>query len=104
MTGYVNTLIAMKVLIVMGFYLLYNYVFFYNNQVVKFWYDKYSNEIIPITTKEEVMSAIIIDGESFAGKIRTGLIEEIDILKKKGFYPHLKAVQVGEKASSRVYF
>lgn len=31
------------------------------------------------------MSAIIIDGESFAGKIRTRLIEEIDTLKKKVF-------------------
>ena len=40
MTGYVNILISMKVLIVMGFYLLYNYVFFYNNQIIKFWYDK----------------------------------------------------------------
>jgi len=40
MTGYVNTLISMKVLIVMGFSLLYNYVFFYNNQIIKFWYDK----------------------------------------------------------------
>ena len=49
------------------------------------------------------MSAIIIDGESFAGKIRTGLIEEINTLKKKGFYPHLKAVQVGENAASRLY-
>ena len=49
------------------------------------------------------MSAIIIDGESYAGKIRTRLIEEIDALKKKGFYPHLKAVQVGENASSRLY-
>ena len=49
------------------------------------------------------MPAIIIDGESFAGKIRTQLIEEIDTLKKKGFYPHLKAVQVGENASSRLY-
>src|SRR3990167_5627019 len=103
MTGYVNILISMKVLIVMGFYLLYNYVFFYNIQIIKFWYDKYSNEIISITTKEEVMSAIIIDGESFAGKIRTGLIEEINTLKKKGFYPHLKAVQVGENAASRLY-
>ena len=52
MTGYVNILISMKVLIVMGFYLLYNYVFFYNIQIIKFWYDKYSNEIISITTKE----------------------------------------------------
>lgn len=49
------------------------------------------------------MSAIIVDGESVAGKIRAGLTEEIDILKKKGFYPHLKAVQVGENASSRLY-
>jgi len=40
MTGYVNILISMKVLTVMGFSLLYNYVFFYNNQIIKFWYDK----------------------------------------------------------------
>jgi len=49
------------------------------------------------------MSAIIIDGESVAGKIRTQLIEEIGDLKKSGFYPHLKAVQVGENAASRLY-
>ena len=49
------------------------------------------------------MSAIIIDGESVAGKIRTQLIEKIGDLKKRGFYPHLKAVQVGENAASRLY-
>lgn len=49
------------------------------------------------------MSAIIIDGESVAGKIRTRLIEEIDTLKKRGLCPHLKAVQVGENASSKLY-
>jgi len=36
MTGYVNTLIAMKVLIVMGFSLLCDSMFFYNYQIVKF--------------------------------------------------------------------
>ena len=40
MMRYVNILISMKVLIIMGFYLLYNYVFFYNNQIIKFWCDK----------------------------------------------------------------
>lgn len=49
------------------------------------------------------MSAIIIDGESVAGKIRARLIEEIDTLKKKRFCPHLKAIQVGENASSKLY-
>ena len=49
------------------------------------------------------MSAIIIDGESVAGKIRTRLIDEIDVLKKKGFCPNLKAVQVGENPASRLY-
>src|SRR5574341_1253198 len=49
------------------------------------------------------MSAIIIDGETVAGKIRTRLIEEIDTLKKRGLCPHLKAVQVGENASSKLY-
>lgn len=49
------------------------------------------------------MSAIIIDGESVAGQIRNRLIEEIGALKKKGFIPHLKAVQVGENAASRLY-
>ncbi|HHT9109991.1 MAG TPA: bifunctional 5,10-methylenetetrahydrofolate dehydrogenase/5,10-methenyltetrahydrofolate cyclohydrolase [Candidatus Brocadiaceae bacterium] len=49
------------------------------------------------------MSAIIIDGESVAAKMRTRLIEEIDTLKKKGYYPHLKAIQVGENAASRLY-
>lgn len=49
------------------------------------------------------MPANIIDGESVAEKIRTQLIEEIGILKKKGHYPHLKAVQVGENAASRLY-
>ncbi len=49
------------------------------------------------------MSAIIIDGESVAGKIRARLIEEIDTLKKKRLCPHLKAIQVGENASSKLY-
>ena len=31
------------------------------------------------------MSAIIVDGESVAGKIRAGLTEEIDILKRRVF-------------------
>lgn len=49
------------------------------------------------------MSAIIIDGEFVAEKIREPLIEEVNILKKKGIYPHLKAVQLGKNAASRLY-
>jgi methylenetetrahydrofolate dehydrogenase (NADP+)/methenyltetrahydrofolate cyclohydrolase len=49
------------------------------------------------------MSAIIIEGESVAGRIRTELAEEIKTLKKKGVCPHLRAVQVGENAASRLY-
>ncbi len=49
------------------------------------------------------MSAIIIDGESVAEKIRKQLIEDINVLKQKGVCPHLKAVQVGDNAASRLY-
>ncbi|UJS17852.1 MAG: bifunctional 5,10-methylenetetrahydrofolate dehydrogenase/5,10-methenyltetrahydrofolate cyclohydrolase [Candidatus Jettenia sp.] len=49
------------------------------------------------------MSAKIIDGEFVAEKIREPLIEEISMLRKKGIFPHVKAVQVGENVASHLY-
>ena len=49
------------------------------------------------------MSAILLDGEKLAAKIKEGLQKEIEALKSKGVAPRLVAVQVGENPASRVY-
>ena len=49
------------------------------------------------------MAAQILDGEALADKIKAGLTEEIESLKKAGKPPHLVAVQVGDPPASRIY-
>jgi len=49
------------------------------------------------------MAATLLEGQQLASKIKEGLKKDIDILKSKGFVPHLAAVQVGENAASKVY-
>ena len=49
------------------------------------------------------MSAILLDGEKLAAKIKEGLQKEIEALKSKGVAPRLVAVQLGENPASRVY-
>ncbi len=49
------------------------------------------------------MAAQILDGEALAGRIKSGLMEEIETLKRGGRPPHLVAVQVGDPPASRIY-
>ncbi|MFH1824367.1 MAG: bifunctional 5,10-methylenetetrahydrofolate dehydrogenase/5,10-methenyltetrahydrofolate cyclohydrolase [Candidatus Firestonebacteria bacterium] len=49
------------------------------------------------------MSAILLDGESLARKIKEGLKKEIEDFKSKGKLLTLVAIQVGENPASRVY-
>jgi len=49
------------------------------------------------------MTARILDGEAIAARLKAGLVEEIESLKKAGRPPHLVAVQVGDPPASRIY-
>ena len=49
------------------------------------------------------MAAQLIDGEKIASCITADLKAEAEMLSKKGVFPHLKAVQVGENPASRLY-
>ncbi|MCX5776253.1 MAG: bifunctional 5,10-methylenetetrahydrofolate dehydrogenase/5,10-methenyltetrahydrofolate cyclohydrolase [Candidatus Firestonebacteria bacterium] len=49
------------------------------------------------------MSAVLLDGEAVAKKIKDGLRKEIEGFKASGKELKLVAVQVGENAASRVY-
>jgi len=49
------------------------------------------------------MTATLLQGDTLASEIKTGLKKEIEQLKAKGSPPHLVAVQVGENPASRVY-
>ncbi|MBN1342125.1 MAG: bifunctional 5,10-methylenetetrahydrofolate dehydrogenase/5,10-methenyltetrahydrofolate cyclohydrolase [Phycisphaerae bacterium] len=49
------------------------------------------------------MAGLILDGEALADKIKAGLAEEVEALKKAGRPAHLVAVQVGDPPASRIY-
>ena len=49
------------------------------------------------------MSAILLDGEAVAAKIKGEVRKDIEVLKSKGVPLNLVAVQVGENPASRVY-
>lgn len=49
------------------------------------------------------MAGQILDGEALADKIKAGLQEEVEALKKAGKPAHLVAVQVGDPPASRIY-
>lgn len=49
------------------------------------------------------MTAQIIDGEAIAESLKAGLKAEVEELKKSNKQPHLRAVQLGENAASRLY-
>ncbi|RLE06562.1 bifunctional 5,10-methylenetetrahydrofolate dehydrogenase/5,10-methenyltetrahydrofolate cyclohydrolase [Candidatus Aerophobetes bacterium] len=49
------------------------------------------------------MSANIIDGAKIANNIKKRLRQEIELLKDKGIFPSLVAIQVGENPDSKIY-
>ncbi len=49
------------------------------------------------------MAGQTLDGEALADKIKAGLQEEVEALKKAGAPAHLVAVQVGDPPASRIY-
>ena len=49
------------------------------------------------------MTAQILDGEALAEKIKAGLVEQVEALRRAGRPPHLVAVQVGDPPASRIY-
>ncbi len=49
------------------------------------------------------MTAILLQGEELASKIKEQLKRDVEDLKSKGVSPHLVAVQVGESPAARVY-
>lgn len=49
------------------------------------------------------MSALLIDGNKTAAKVRSELADEINDLNKKGCFPRLEVILVGEDPGSKVY-
>lgn len=47
--------------------------------------------------------SVLLDGKNVAKKIKDNLKIEVDNLKKKGIYPKLAVIMVGEDKASRVY-
>jgi len=47
--------------------------------------------------------SIIMDGKKLAEKVKEQVKEEVQILNKKGIFPKLAVIMVGENQASKVY-
>jgi methylenetetrahydrofolate dehydrogenase (NADP+)/methenyltetrahydrofolate cyclohydrolase len=49
------------------------------------------------------MTAVLLDGNKIAQKIREELKKEVEALNKRGILPSLSALQVGQDPGSAIY-
>ncbi len=52
---------------------------------------------------EEQNMATVIDGKDLARRIREGLKNDVQELKKKGILPKLAVIMVGDDGASKIY-